>query len=170
VSRANACRASGLTIAQLLGHSNSTILPTYVKPSTRIRRPGTKLFEIDTGAPKNVIGVNVAREIAKVQLNSRMTIKGLSGSVRNAYGIDKTALYFDHVQQYAENQIAVDLQHLSDATGTEISGFLGVNTFNSHDITIGLSRRSRGLRLPVVSVSARRHQSVSAQYCPTTTK
>jgi len=32
-SRANACRASGLTIAQLLGHANSTqILPTYVKP------------------------------------------------------------------------------------------------------------------------------------------
>jgi len=31
-SRANACRASGLTIAQLLGHSNSAILPTYVKP------------------------------------------------------------------------------------------------------------------------------------------
>ena len=61
---------------------------------------GTKLFEIDTGAFKNVVGVNVAREIAKVQLNSRMTIKGLSGSVRNVYGIDKTALYFDHVQQY----------------------------------------------------------------------
>jgi integrase len=31
-SRANACRASGLTIAQLLGHENNTqILPTYVK-------------------------------------------------------------------------------------------------------------------------------------------
>ena len=31
-SRANACHASGLTIAQLLGHANSTqILPTYVK-------------------------------------------------------------------------------------------------------------------------------------------
>jgi len=29
----NACRASGLTIAQLLGHSHNTqILPTYVKP------------------------------------------------------------------------------------------------------------------------------------------
>lgn len=40
---------------------------------------GTQLFEIDTGVPKNVIGVNVAREIARVQLNSRMTIKGLSG-------------------------------------------------------------------------------------------
>jgi integrase len=32
-SRANACRASGLTIAQLLGHATNTqILPTYVKP------------------------------------------------------------------------------------------------------------------------------------------
>ena len=32
-SRANACRASGLTIAQLLGHANNTqILPTYVRP------------------------------------------------------------------------------------------------------------------------------------------
>jgi integrase len=32
-SRANACRASGLTIAQLLGHANNTqILLTYVKP------------------------------------------------------------------------------------------------------------------------------------------
>src|SRR5215470_1297227 len=31
-SRANACHASGLTIAQLLGQANSTqILPTYVK-------------------------------------------------------------------------------------------------------------------------------------------
>jgi integrase len=54
-SRANACHASGLTIAQLLGHSNSTqILPTYVKPldentravinaldAARTSRPGT---------------------------------------------------------------------------------------------------------------------------------
>jgi integrase len=32
-SRANACHASGLTIAQLLGHAISTqILPTHVKP------------------------------------------------------------------------------------------------------------------------------------------
>jgi len=54
-SRANACHASGLTIAQLLGHANSTqILPTYVKPldentraviealdAARTSRPGT---------------------------------------------------------------------------------------------------------------------------------
>lgn len=31
-SRANACQASGLTVAQLLGHSSTQILPTYVRP------------------------------------------------------------------------------------------------------------------------------------------
>jgi len=31
-TRANSCRASGLTVAQLLGHASTQILPTYVKP------------------------------------------------------------------------------------------------------------------------------------------
>jgi integrase len=31
-SRANGCHASGLTIAHLLGHANTRILPTYVRP------------------------------------------------------------------------------------------------------------------------------------------
>jgi DNA invertase Pin-like site-specific DNA recombinase len=31
-SRANGCKASGLTVAHLLGHSSTQILPTYVKP------------------------------------------------------------------------------------------------------------------------------------------
>ena len=31
-SRANACRASNLTVAHLLGHSSTQVLPTYVKP------------------------------------------------------------------------------------------------------------------------------------------
>jgi integrase len=31
-SRANGCHASGLTVAQLLGHANAQVLPTYVKP------------------------------------------------------------------------------------------------------------------------------------------
>jgi integrase len=38
-SRANGCKASGLTVAHLLGHASTQILPTYVKPldeNTRI--------------------------------------------------------------------------------------------------------------------------------------
>ena len=31
-SRANACQASGLTVAHLLGHASTQVLPSYVKP------------------------------------------------------------------------------------------------------------------------------------------
>ncbi len=31
-SRANQCRATGLTLAHLLGHTNTTVLPVYVRP------------------------------------------------------------------------------------------------------------------------------------------
>ena len=31
-SRANACKASGMTVAQLLGHASTQILPAYVRP------------------------------------------------------------------------------------------------------------------------------------------
>ena len=31
-SRANGCRASGMTVAHLLGHASTQILSTYVKP------------------------------------------------------------------------------------------------------------------------------------------
>jgi integrase len=31
-SRANVCHATGLTLAQLLGHTSTQILPTYVRP------------------------------------------------------------------------------------------------------------------------------------------
>jgi len=31
-SRANVCHATGLTVAHLLGHASTRILPTYVRP------------------------------------------------------------------------------------------------------------------------------------------
>jgi integrase len=31
-SRANVCHATGLTVAHLLGHASTQILPTYVRP------------------------------------------------------------------------------------------------------------------------------------------
>lgn len=96
----------------------------------------TRLFEIDTGSNKSILSVNVAREIMKVRVNSRMAFKGLSGSVKNVYPIEHTNLRFDHVQLYADNQIAIDLAHLSESTGTEVSGVLGVFAFVSSDVTI----------------------------------
>jgi len=96
----------------------------------------SRLFLIDTGSARNVLSVNVAREITKVRLNTRMTFKGLSGSVNKVYGAEKTELHFSNVLQYAENQTAIDLDHMSDSIETEISGVFGVETFCPFDVII----------------------------------
>jgi predicted aspartyl protease len=98
--------------------------------------PTTRLFLIDTGSPRNMFSVNAAREITKVHGNSRVELRGLSGSVNKVYGAEKTGLYFGHVQQYAENQIALDLESMSESIGTEVSGVLGVFDFRTLDVRI----------------------------------
>jgi TonB family protein len=107
------------------------LIPTEVGDT-----PATRLFLIDTGSLRNMFSVNVVREITKVQGNPRMAVRGLGGSVNKVYGAEKTALYFDHVQQYAENQIALDLGSISEDIGTEVSGVLGVFDFRTLDVTI----------------------------------
>jgi hypothetical protein len=72
---------------------------------------GKRLFAIDTGAARNLFSVSIAREVAKVQENSRLAIKGLNGSVNKVYDAKKTALYFGHVQQYADKETALNLDN-----------------------------------------------------------
>jgi hypothetical protein len=83
-----------------------------------------------------MFSVNAAREITKVHGNSRMELRGLSGSVNKVYGAEKTGIYFGHVQQYAENQVALDLESISEDIGTEVSGVLGVFDFRTLDVRI----------------------------------
>jgi hypothetical protein len=105
-----------LSFTRMFRFGHDLLIPTEVGDIQE-----TRLFLIDTGGPRNLLSVNVAREIRKVHLNSRMTLYGLSGSVNKVYGAEKTELHFDHVRQYAENQTAIDLEHLSDRIETEIS-------------------------------------------------
>jgi len=97
---------------------------------------GQRLFAIDTGAARNLFSVSTAQEIAKVQENSRLVIKGLSGSVNKVYDAEKTALHFGHVQQYADTETALNLEAMSDEIGTEVSGVLGVLNLRYLDVTI----------------------------------
>jgi hypothetical protein len=97
---------------------------------------GKRLFAIDTGVARNLFSVSTAWEIARVQENSHVTIRGLSGSVNKVYDAKKTALYFGHVQQYAEKETALNLDKMSDEIGTEVSGVLGVSNLRNLDVTI----------------------------------
>ena len=95
-----------------------------------------RLFAIDTGAARNLFSVSTAQEITKIQENSRISLRGLSGSVAKVYDTEKTALHFAHVQQYAEKSTALNLEAMSNEVGTEVSGVLGVLNLRTLDLTI----------------------------------
>src|SRR6266567_1567688 len=60
-TRANACRASGLTVVHLLGHASTQILPTHVKPldeNTKAVIEGLDLARVsDATRGSNCMGV-----------------------------------------------------------------------------------------------------------------
>lgn len=122
---------SSFSFTPVFRFGHMLLIPTEVGDTT-----ATRLFLVDTGSPRNMFSVNAVREITKVRGNPRMTVRGLSGSVNKVYGAEKTALYFGHVQQYAENQVALDLESISEDIGTEVSGVLGVFGFRVLDVTI----------------------------------
>jgi predicted aspartyl protease len=104
--------------------------------STLLGDAPPKLFLIDTGGNFNLISLDAAREITKVHSNPDMRVKGLSGSVNNVYRADKAVLQFGNLRQENQDITAFDLTHLSDRTGTEISGVLGFATLRMLDIKI----------------------------------
>ena len=61
---------------------------------------------------------------------------GLNGSVKNVHTADRAVLRFGHLRQENQDLIAVDLTHISDHTGTEISGILGFTLLRLLDVKI----------------------------------
>jgi len=111
------------------GHT--LLIPTEVGNNS-----APKLFLLDTGSSGNMFSANAAHEFATVREDPRMTVKGLSGSVNKVYGAEKTALHFANIQQYADKDIALDLESLSENVGTEVSGILGALSFAQLDVII----------------------------------
>lgn len=103
---------------------------------TLIGNTPVKLFLIDTGATSNLISPSAASEVTKVHGDPRMTVQGLSGSVKNVYSADKAVIQFGHLRQENQNLIAFDLNHISDAIGTETSGILGFTMLSLLDVKI----------------------------------
>jgi tetratricopeptide (TPR) repeat protein len=97
--------------------------------------PG-KLFLMDTGAQTNAISPEAAREVTKVQGDPNITVKGLSGSVKNVYSANKAVLQFGHLRQENQDMMSFDIHKLSDSEGIEISGFLGFVLLRFLDIKI----------------------------------
>jgi hypothetical protein len=103
---------------------------------TKIGDVPSKLFVIDTGAFNNTISPAAAREVTKVGTDLDTTVRGLSSSVNKVYSADKAVLQFGRLRQENQEIVAFDTTSLSNASGTEISGFLGFAMLRVLDIKI----------------------------------
>jgi tetratricopeptide (TPR) repeat protein len=112
----------------LFGHL--LLIPTLLNDSV------SKLFVIDTGAFSNTISPDAAREVTKVSSDSRLVVRGISGTVKNVYRGDELTLTFAHLKQPNQDIVAFDTKNESDDTGTEVSGFLGFPMLSMLDIKI----------------------------------
>jgi predicted aspartyl protease len=92
---------------------------------TRVNDVGPKLFLIDTGAFSNTITPSAAREVTKVSSDSNVTIKGLSGNVKEVFRADQLTLQFGRFRQKNVDIVAFDTKSISDSIGAELSGILG---------------------------------------------
>ena len=115
---------------QLYRFGHQLLVPTSVGEAP------VKLFLLDTGTGRNFISLNAAEEITKVHDDPRMSVRGISGSVKQVYRADKAVLQFGHLRQKNQDVVAIDLTHMSDRIGTEVSGILGFTTLRLLDIKI----------------------------------
>jgi len=103
---------------------------------TSIGEAPAKLFLLDTGSFTNSISPSAAEEVTKVHGDPNTIVKGVSGSVQNVYRADKAVIQFGHLRQKNQDLVAIDMTHMSDRTGTEISGLLGFLMLRLLDIKI----------------------------------
>jgi tetratricopeptide (TPR) repeat protein len=104
--------------------------------ATSIGEAPVKLFLLDTGATRDLISPSAAEEVTKVHGDTRTSPRGLSGAVKNVYRADKAVIQFGHLRQENQDLLAIDLTHLSDRIGTEVSGILGFEMLRLLDIKI----------------------------------
>jgi tetratricopeptide (TPR) repeat protein len=84
-----------------------------------------RLFLIDTGAFDNQLSLAEAKEVTKVGTEYATEVKGMSGKVKTVYSAANATIQFANFKQAREDLITIDLTHISDGFGTEVSGILG---------------------------------------------
>lgn len=100
-----------------IGHN--LLIPTRLSGSRPV------LFIIDSGASRSAISNRAAAEVTHVRTEDVLRMKGLSGNVNDMFTADKLVLQFAGFNQWNRNMLALDLDDISKAVGTEVSGFIG---------------------------------------------
>jgi len=104
-------------------------------PSTLNKGPLHYLMA-DTGAATTLFSLAAAKEAGKPKLNSDANFTGVSGKVNKVYFVDNINLAFGQLRLPPRSFPAFDITHVSHDTGTEVSGFVGLETLSRLTITI----------------------------------
>jgi hypothetical protein len=65
-----------------------------------------------------------------------MRVRGISGEVNKVYVADEATLVFARLRQPTQDIMVLNLKHLSDDVGFEVSGILGFTTLRFLNINI----------------------------------
>jgi len=117
--------------SQVLRFGHMLLVPTWINDEKT-----AKFFLIDSGGFTTQLSLNAAKSVTKVHADSQMHVKGVSGEVNKVYVADKATLTFAHLRQPTEDVLVLDLKHLSDHVGTEVSGIIGFTTLRFLKIDI----------------------------------
>jgi len=104
--------------SQIYRTGNSLILPAGLNAAK------VKLFVLDVGRSETTVAPDVAREVTKVH-EKDMGIPGLKALIA-----DEITFNFAHLSQKLTGVVSADTSGVSKAVGTEISGYIGANTFS----------------------------------------
>jgi tetratricopeptide (TPR) repeat protein len=117
--------------SQIIRFGHLLLIPTWVNDEKT-----AKFFLIDSGGFTTTLSLNAAKAATKVHDDPRLHVRGLSGETRKVYVADKATLLFAQLRQPTEDVTVLDLKHLSDSTGTEVSGIIGFTSLRFLDIKI----------------------------------
>jgi hypothetical protein len=93
--------------------------------TTKVNQKVTGLFLIDTGAGLSNIDSTLARLTTKIHTNEYVTVKGVSGKVKDVFEADKAELTFGRFRQRNLGLIAFNLNNSGEHQEVRMGGLLG---------------------------------------------
>jgi thioredoxin-like negative regulator of GroEL/predicted aspartyl protease len=117
--------------SQVLRFGHALLIPTWVNDEKTSR-----FFLIDSGGFTTQLSLNAARSVTKVHDDPQMRVRGISGEVNKVYVADEATLVFARLRQPTQDIMVLNLKHLSDDVGFEVSGILGFTTLRFLNINI----------------------------------
>jgi Flp pilus assembly protein TadD/predicted aspartyl protease len=95
-----------------------------------------KHFVLDTGSSVNLISTQLARAASNVGRQNYVTLRGLSGTVKDLQSADKLILEFAGFRQENRDMLAFDMTQMNKEMGFEVSGLLGFTIWQNFVLTI----------------------------------